>query len=108
MAVGLVGAMRVFPLGLRASQQTEMSSRGTILAQQTLERSKLLPWDQLKPGDTTQQDGGFDVRTSIGSPAVDGLVDPARLKSITVTVRWPQNDRTRELSFVTYSWGGAS
>ena len=108
MSVGLIGAMRVFPLGLRASRRTEMSSRATIVAQRTLEALKLLAWDKLQTGETVDQDGGFEVRTRIGPAQVDGLVDPERLKSVTVTVRWEQNDRTRELAFLTYVWRDTS
>ena len=42
LSVGLVGAMRVFPIGLRASQRSELSSRAAIAAQRTLESVKLL------------------------------------------------------------------
>ena len=108
MSVGLVGAMRVFPLGLRASQRTEMSSRATIVAQRTIEALKLIPAGELKAGETVDQDGVFEVTTRIGSPQVDGLVDPSRLKSVTVTVRWEQDDRFRELEFLTYFWSESS
>ena len=37
LGVGIVGAMRVFPIGLRASRRAEVRSRAVIVAQRTLE-----------------------------------------------------------------------
>jgi uncharacterized protein (TIGR02598 family) len=102
LAVGLVGAMRVFPLGLRASQRTEMSSRAAILAQRSLEGLKLKPWEELSAGESTQQEDEFEVTTRIEEVAAAGLTDPARLKLVVVSVQWQQSDRPRTLSFVTY------
>ena len=108
MAVGLIGSMRVFPLGLRASQRTRMSSRATMAAQQTLETLKLLSLEELQPGETLTQVDGFEVTTSIASPRVEGLSDPVQLHSMIVTVRWEEDDRLRALTFVTYRWSDTS
>ena len=103
LSVGLVGAMRVFPLGLRASQRAEQSSQGVIAAQRAIESLKLKSWDELVEGETTAQDAGFDITTRIGRPNLDAIIDPTRLKVIEVTVRSaPQAGRARELTFITY------
>ena len=107
LSVGIIGSLRVFPLGLRASKRTEMSSRATIVAQRTMESLKLIDWDDLQVGLTETEESGFQVRTIVGAPQVDGLIDPARLKSVIVSVGWEQNNRPRELSFMTYAWAGA-
>ena len=104
MSVGLVGAMRVFPLGLRASQRAEMSSRAAIVAQRTIEALKLTPWDELSAGQTLGEEDGFEVATRIHTPNVDGLADPTQLKEVVVTVRWDQSGRSRQLVFVTHLW----
>ena len=102
LSVGLVGAIRVFPLGLRASQRTEMSSRATILAQRTLEELKLTPWATLQDGETVRKEETFDVVTRITTGPLEDLVDPTRLKQVMVTVHWDQDHRSRALTFVTY------
>ncbi len=114
LSVGIVGAMRVFPVGLRASQRAEQSSRATILAQRTLECLKLTPWDQLvegaklKPCQTLPEvqeatvQHHMIVTPHIGQPPVEHLVDPTRLKTVEVTVEWTQDHQPRQLTFVTY------
>ncbi|MBI3331269.1 MAG: type II secretion system protein, partial [Candidatus Omnitrophica bacterium] len=50
LSVGLVGAMRVFPMGLRASVRAELHSRAALAAQRTIESLKLEPWEALEDG----------------------------------------------------------
>ena len=102
LGVGLVGAMRVFPVGLRASQRSELRSRAAILAHRTAESLKLKPWDQLALGESSIQEGSLTVTTRISQPSVEPLVDPTRLKAIEVTVRMVEEGKPRDLRFVTY------
>lgn len=102
LSVGLVGAMQVFPVGLRASQRAERHSRAAIVAQRIIESLKLEPWDALTEGETTSEEDGFDVTTRITEPAPELLVDPSRLKAIEVSVQFTQDGRQRTLTFMTY------
>jgi Tfp pilus assembly protein PilV len=102
LTVGLLGAMRVFPVGLRASQRSELRSRAAILARRSIESLKLKPWDQLMPGESSAQEEGFTVTTRISQPSVEPLVDPTRLKAIEVTVRMTEEGAPKDLQFVTY------
>jgi hypothetical protein len=103
LSVGLVGAMRVFPIGLRASQRSELSSRAAIAAQRTLESVKLKPWAELSDGDTTTQEGDLQVTMRIGRAELPELLaDPDRLKQVEVTIRSTQAGGSRALTFVTY------
>ena len=102
LSVGLVGAMRVFPVGLKASQRSEISSRATLIGQRTIESLKLTPWDALADGETSVSEEGVEITTRIRRPEVEGLVDATRLKAIEVTVRAVEAGRARELTFVTY------
>ena len=101
LSVGLVGAIRVFPVGLRASQRAAQISRGTLIVQRTLEELKLKSWDQLAPGTTASRQDPFDVTVAIDQPVVAGLVDATRLKRISVRVTWQQDGRPRSLSAAT-------
>ena len=100
LSVGLVGSMRVFPVGLRASAQSEMSSRAAIAAQRTIESLKLQPCDELAEERQTLED--LTVTTRLGQPRSTQLVDPSRLKVVETTVEWTRDGRSRALTFVTY------
>ena len=102
LSVGIVVAMRVFPVGLRASQRAEMSSRAAIIAQRTIESLKLNSWDELAEGETSVEEDNFEVTTRIVRPTVEYLADPTRLKTVEVSVGWTQDSRPRTLTFVTY------
>ena len=100
LAVGLVGAMRVFPIGLKASQRSEMSSRAAIVAQRTIESLKLESCDGMADGEAPVD--GFTVRTRLSQPQALHLADPARVKMVETAVTWTQDGRSRTLTFVTY------
>ena len=102
LSVGLIGAMRVFPMGLRASQRAELNSRAAIVAQRTIEMLKLKPWDELALKEATSQDDGFAVTTRIGQPVIEPLTDAGRLKTVEVSVELTQDGTPRQLVFLTY------
>ena len=102
LAIGIVGALRVFPVGLRASQRAELHSRAVMAAQRTLESLKLQPWDALEEGTATAQAEGFEIMTRISRPAISYLSESARLKSIEVTVRSTRAARPLQLTVLTY------
>jgi prepilin-type N-terminal cleavage/methylation domain-containing protein len=102
LTVGLLGAIRAFPVGLKASKRSELVSRAALAAQRTLESLKLRGWDGLAPGTTTSSDAPFEVAVTIDAPPAGTGADPDRLKRVTVDVRWTQDGRTRSLPVVTY------
>ena len=104
LGVGLVGSMRVFPVGLRASQRAEMNSRAAIAAQRVIESIKLKPWDALDTSTpSTETVDGFQVTTEVAQPTLAvPLIDPSRLKLVEVRVRWVQDAKPREMTFMTY------
>ncbi len=106
LSVGLVGAMRVFPVGLRASQRSEVRSRATILAQRTIESLKLKRCEDLADGEVTEE--GFVASTRISQPQIEQLADPTKLKQVEVDVTSTSEGQPRSLTFVTYVWCGAS
>ena len=102
LSVGLVGAIRVFPVGLRASQRAEWVSRAALIAERTIESWKLKSWDELSDGETTTHEDTFDITVAVDQPTVEGLVDPSRLKRLSVTVSWMQEGRPRSLLVAHY------
>ena len=102
LSVGLLGAIRVFPIGLRASQRAELVSRATLAGERTIETIKMRGWDDLADGESTTEEGEFAMRVVVDQPAVDGLIDAADLKRVSVMVGWTQEGRQRSLTLVTY------
>jgi len=102
LAVGLVGAMRVFPVGLRASQRSEVASRAVLAAQRTIESLKLTPWEELTGELPPTQEDGFDITTRLRTPSIDHLLDETRLKAVDVTVQTGSQSRPHRLTVVTY------
>ena len=100
LAVGLIGTMRVFPVGLRASQRAEESSRATMVGQRTLELLKVTACEAIAEG--TQDVEGFTVTTRLATPAQTELVDPTRLTLAEISVGWTLQSRPRSLTFLTY------
>ncbi|PIQ84021.1 MAG: hypothetical protein COV75_04455 [Candidatus Omnitrophica bacterium CG11_big_fil_rev_8_21_14_0_20_63_9] len=101
LAVGVVGAMRVFPMGLRASRRAELRSRAAIAAQRTIELLKAQSCASLADGSATT-DEGLTVATRITGVSVPFVSDSARLKTAELHVSWTQEGATRTLRFVTY------
>ena len=102
LGVGIVGAVRVFPVGLHASQRAEHMSRAAIVAERTIEQLKLSDWEQLVEGSATSAEAPFDVTVVIDEPDAEGLTDLSALKRISVTVSWTQEGRQKSLVVVTY------
>ncbi len=102
LSIGLFGAIKVFPVGLRASQRAERLSRAALVGQRTMESYKLKHWDELEAGQTTSSEDPFEVTISIDQPDVEGVVDPSRLKRLSVTVTWTQDGRERSVTTTTY------
>lgn len=106
LSVGLVGAMRVFPVGLRASQRAEVRSRAAIVAQRTVESLKLEPCETL--ADQEEAVERFTVTVRIGRPDLQPLTALDRLKKVEVAADWSGEGQSRSLAFVTYLWCAAS
>ena len=100
LAIGLFGAVRVFPVGLQASRRSEWSSRATMVAQRTLEAMKLASCADLNEAEAA--DNGMTLTTRKLPLAVPHLVDATRLQGIELTVGWQQDGRPRSQVFVTY------
>ncbi len=102
LSVGLVGSMRVFPMGLRASRRAEQVSRATLLAERTMASTKLSSWDDLAIGSSTTTKDDYTIVVTIDQPEVEDVVDSTSLKRVSVSVGWAQEGRDRTLDLVTY------
>ena len=102
LGIGLIGSMRVFPVGLRASQRAQLRTRAAFIAQQTLEPLKTTAWDQLKEGEVRKEQKPFVIVTTIRSVQPEHVGGALALKQVEVSVEYPQEGKLRTASFVTY------
>jgi len=105
LAIGLVGVLQIFPIGLRASQRAGMMTKAAFLAQNKMEDVKLAGFDAiitLPPKiPLSGRDGDFDWKIDIEEPELDGVTSND-IRKLTVIVSWLERNATRSKDFVTY------
>ena len=106
LAIGLVGVLQIFPVGLRASQRAGMITRAAFLAQNKIEEVKMAGFDaitELPPKIALSgSEDDFEWEIFIDKIDQDGLENDDNIRKITVTVNWIERNRTRSKDFITY------
>lgn len=106
LGVGLIGVVRLFPVGLRASKRSEVISKATLLAQQQLEEVKTFGFDALiatpPPFPLAGASGNYRWTVTIHDVEVAGVPASNELRAVTVNVSWPEGGQTRTTGLVTY------
>jgi len=106
LAIGLVGILQVFPIGLRASQHAGMLTKATFLAQTKMEEVKIAGFDAitaLPPKiPLSGSDGDFEWEILIDKAGLEGVEKDEDIRKLSVIVRWPEHNRVRRKEFVTY------
>ena len=106
LAIGLVGVLRIFPVGLRASQRSGMLTKAAFLAKNKIEEVKMMDFDEvsaLPPKIPLSGDeGDFDWEISIDELELEGVESTDEARKLTVTVNWIERSRARSKDFVTY------
>lgn len=106
LAIGLVGVLQIFPVGLRASQRSGMVTKAAFLAQNKIEEVKMAGFDAitaLPPKiPLAGRDEDFDWEISIDKVDLDGLENNDNIRKIIVTVNWIERSKTRSKDFITY------
>ncbi len=106
LAVGLVGVLQIFPIGLRASQRAGMMTKASFLAQNKIEDIKLAGFDaitELPPKiPLSGEDGDFEWVIKIDNISLEGVESSDDMRKIVVTVTWPERNTTRSKDFITY------
>lgn len=106
LAVGLVGILRIFPVGLRASYRSGMITKAAFLGQNKLEEVKVAGFNaitELPPKITLSgTEGDFEWEIFIDEVDLEGLESTDNIRKVTVNVSWPERSRTRSKDFITY------
>ena len=106
LAIGLVGVLQIFPIGLRASYRSGMLTKAAFLAQNKMEEVKMSGFDAiiaLPPKiPLSGTEGDFDWGIFIDEVGLDGVESSDDIRKVTVTVSWIERQRRRSKDFVTY------
>ena len=106
LAMGLIGVVRLFPVGLRASKRSEVVSKATFLAQQRLEEVRLLGYAAIAAQAPSFPLSGavdkYQWTMTIQPVQADGLSAESPLRAVIVTVQWPEGRDTRSTALATY------
>ena len=106
LAVGLIGVIRLFPVGMRASSRSAVVSKAALLAWQRLEELKLRGYAAIAadPPDAPLEgsDGKYRWAIAVAPVEAAGLPTENDVRAVTVTVRWPEGGQTRSTAVVTY------
>ena len=106
LAVGLVGVLQIFPIGLRASQRAGIMTKAAFLAQNKIEDIKLAGFDaitELPPKiPLSGKDGDFEWNIKIDDVNLEGVENTSEMRKVTVILTWPERNTTRSKEFITY------
>lgn len=106
LTIGLVGVLKLFPVGLKASHKAELMSKITIVAQKRLEEIKLAGFNALTltppPFPLEGLDGKFKWRMTILEPDLEGLYKPNEVRYVSVTVELSDGGKKTSKEFATY------
>ena len=106
MAVGIIGVVRLLPVGLRASKSSEIMSRAAFLAQEKLEELKLAGFDALTASEPAipleGEAGDYTWVAKVSGLTLEGLTNSEDVRRLTSTVSWREKGRARSQEFVTY------
>jgi len=106
MAIGIIGVVRLLPVGLRASKSSEMLTRAAFLAQEKMEALKLAGFDELSaPNPSIEmegEEGGYAWAADVSEIELDGLTNSQDIRSLSLSVSWEEKGKTRSQEFITY------
>lgn len=106
MVVGIIGVVRLLPVGLRASKSAEMMSKAAFLAQEKMEELKLAGFEELSAPDPTValegEEGEYSWTAEICEVSLEGVITSEDIRSLNLTVSWQEKGKPRSQSFVTY------
>ncbi len=106
MAIGIIGVVRLLPVGLRASKSSEMMSKAAFLAQKKMEELKLAGFDELSSPNPTialeGEEGGHSWVAEVSEIELEGVYNSDDVRQLALTVSWEEKGKTRSQDFVTY------
>lgn len=104
LAVGVIGVVRLLPVGLRASRSAEMMSKAAFVAQEKLEEIKLSGFEGITEGGAilSGEEGAYVWEADVSNVSLDGLFSSANIRQVNLVVQWQERGNTRSQEFITY------
>ena len=92
LAIGLVGVLQIFPVGLRASYRSGMVTKAAFLAKNKIEEVKMTDFDSITkiPPEIplSGTEGDFEWELFIDKPALEGMESSDDIRKLTVRINW--------------------
>ena len=106
LAIGIIGVVRLLPVGLKASKSSEMVSKGAFLAQKKLEELKLAGFDAVAGDEPSValagEEAGYTWAAEVAEVVLEDLISSDDIRSINLTVSWQERGKLRSQQFITY------
>ena len=104
MVVGIIGVVRLLPVGLKTSQSAEMLSKAAFLAQEKIEEFKLSGLDALIAGSVSLsgEQGQYSWQASLEEAELEGVVNPEGARRLNLEISWLEKEKLRSQEFVTF------
>jgi len=106
LAIGLVGVLQIFPVGLRTSYRSGMLTKAAFLAQNKIEELKVAGLEAVTASPPeiplSGRDGDFEWKTTIEGINLEGLESTDDIKKVIVTISWQERNKTKSEEFITY------
>lgn len=106
LTIGIIGVVRLLPVGLRASRSAEMLSKAAFLAQEKMEELKLAGIAKLTaqpPAVAVQgEEGEYHWQARIDGAALEGVNCCDGIRRLSLTVSWEEKGRPLSQEFVTF------
>lgn len=106
LTIGIIGVVRLLPVGLRASKSAEMFSKAALLAQKKMEELKLAGIAKLTaqpPAVAVQgEEGEYNWQARIAEVALEEVSCCDDIRRLSLTVSWTEKGRPLSQEFVTF------
>lgn len=107
LAIGVIGVVRLLPVGLGASKSSELMSKAAFLAQEKMEEFKLAGFAALtaepEPAIALEgEDGDYTWVAEVSEVSLEGLASSQDIRQVSLTVSWQEKGKTRSHVFLTY------
>jgi prepilin-type N-terminal cleavage/methylation domain-containing protein len=104
LAVGIIGVVRLLPVGLRTSKSAEMLTKAAFLGQKKTEELKLAGFEALSGQSIALQgeQGQYSWLAQVSAVSLAGLASSEDIRRLSLTVSWQERGSPRSQEFLTY------
>jgi len=106
LAIGIIGVVRLLPVGMRASKSSELMSKAAFLAQDKMEELKLAGFaaltEPIPAVPLAGEEGDYSWVAALEDLSLEGLRSCEDIRQLILTVSWQEKNKTHSQQFITY------